>query len=443
VDRAAREALAQRVLTFAGEGETEVTVFDRDDALTRFTHNAIHQNVANRKTTVRVRAVRDGQTGVATGNGLDDAALRELAKRAAAMAALAPSDPAFPGLPGPAAAAPAPAGSFVAATAEATPDRRAAFAASIFAAAERDDLWAAGFVSAERGGVTIANSRGVSASFDGTDCGVNVKQNGPDSSGFAEHYATDIDTLGAERAGTIAAEKAVLARAPEAVTPGTWTVILEPAAFGELVSFLAGHFSAQSFDEGSSFLSGGLGQSFVGSNVSIHDDFAHPLAPSMPFDFEGFPKQRVALLENGVAKNLVTDSYWASKLGLPNTGHALPGDSDGPYPLNLVMAPGTKTTAQLIAETERGLLVTRLWYVRPVDHRLTIVTGMTRDGTFLIENGRVTRGVRNMRFNQSILGALRDVELSVEAARTGGYSYSMVVPTAKVSAFGFTSLTDF
>jgi PmbA protein len=442
MDKEAREALARRVLSFAGAGENEVLVLDRDTSLTRFTHNAIHQNVAERGTTVRVRAVRDGRTGVASGNALDDIALRELTERAAEIASLAPSDPDFPGLPAPGVTADAPTESFVAATAAATPAQRAGLAAAIFAAAEQDGLWAAGYVATARGGVTVANSRGILASFDGTDCGLNVKQNGPDASGFAERYTTDVETIGAAGAGAIAAAKAVGARAPIAVLPGPWTVILEPAAFGELVAYLADHFSARAFDEGSSFVSASLGAKYTGANVSIDDDFAHPLAPNMPFDFEGVPKQRVRLMEGGIATGLVTDSYWAAKLRRPNTGHALP-NAEGPAPLNIVVSPGEKSAAELIAETERGLLVTRLWYVRPVDQRLTIVTGMTRDGTFLIENGRITTGVRNMRFNQSILGALENAEFSRESARTGGYSYSMVVPTAKIAAFGFTSLTDF
>ena len=164
----------------------------------------------------------------------------------------------------------------------------------------------------------------------------------------------------------------------------------------------------------------------------------------MPFDYEGVAKQRVALFEHGVAKNVVTDSYWAAKLGRPNTGHALPApNAEGPLPTNVVVAPGTKTTAQLIAETKRGVLVSRFWYIRPVDLRQTIVTGMTRDGTFLIENGQIVRGVRNMRFNQSILTALGTVEFSSELARSATYSYSSVVPAAKIEGFRFTSSTDF
>jgi predicted Zn-dependent protease len=443
MDKAQREALASRALAFAGAGEHEILVFDFDQSLTRFTQNAIHQNVAHCETAIRVRTVSDGRTGVAATNLLDDASVREVVERAAAMAAFAPRDAIFPGLPagGPTTA---PANAYVAATATAAPDIRAKLAADVFAVSERDGLWAAGFVKTGRESVTIANSRGTLASFDGTDAGMNVKQNGPSSTGFAERYSSDVSDVDARGVAEIAAAKVRVSSEPRAVDPGEWTVILEPSAFGELLSYITDHFSAQAYDEGSSFLSEGLDRAYVAENVSVRDDFSHPLAPAMPFDYEGVPKQLVALFENGVAKNVVTDSYWAAKLKRPNTGHALPApNAAGPVPLNVVVEPGAKSVEQLISETKRGLLISRFWYIRPVDLRQTIVTGMTRDGTFLIENGKIAGGVRNMRFNQSILAALGEVEFASELARSASYSYANVVPAAKLARFRFTSLTDF
>jgi predicted Zn-dependent protease len=221
-------------------------------------------------------------------------------------------------------------------------------------------------------------------------------------------------------------------------------VILEPPAFGELLSYLLPHFSAQAFDEGSSFLAEGLERTYAGTNVTLVDDFTHPLDPGQPFDYEGAPKRRVILLASGVAKDVVTDATWARRLGLENNGHALPEPNAwGPRVSNAVLAGGTKTAAELISETKRGLLVSRFWYIRSVDYRKTVVTGMTRDGTFLIEDGRLVRGVRNLRFNQSILEALLHAEFSRERVRTGGYAYSLVVPTAKIEGFRFSSVTAF
>lgn len=440
---AEREAPAARVLELSTADETEAIVTSAASGLTRFTHNAIHQNVASSDTTVRVRAIVDRRTGVAVTNDTSESGLRAVTERAVAMARLAPRDDAFPGLAR-YAPNPAPAGCFHEATAVADAALRARIAEAIFRTGNEGALQAAGYVTTGRSGVSIANSAGTLASFDSTDAGINVKQIAADSSGYAERYSNDVADLDGTLAGSRAAEKARASGAPIAVVPGSWTVILEPAAFGELLSYLAPHFSAQAFDEGSSFLGDGLDRQYAGENVTIVDDFAHPLNPGQPFDYEGAPKHRVVLLENGVARGIVTDANWARKLGRENTGHALPEPNAwGPHPLNVVLSPGTASTDELIAQTKRGLLVSRFWYIRNVDHRKTIVTGMTRDGTFLIEDGKIVRGVRNLRFNQSILEALRNAEFSREAVRTGGYFYSLVAPAAKIEGFEFSSVTAF
>ncbi len=443
MDRAAREALAARLLNVAGAGQLEALVHGEAVALTRFTQNAIHQNLAERDTSVRVRAIVDGRTGVAVTNDLGDRSLAAVVERARDMAAFAPREDDAPRLvanPQPA----VPADAFIDATANASPADRARIAADVIATAEDAGLWAAGFVTTARAGLTIANSGGTLVSFDATDCGLNVKANGPDATGFAEYYGRDVASLDGTALGTIAAQKARTGAHPAEVAPGAWTVILEPAAFGELLSHLSEHFSAQAFDEGSSFLSDGLERAYMGPNVTLADDFAHPLFAGRPFDYEGYPTRQLPLISSGIAKHVVTDAAWAKKLGLPNTGHGLPAPSAaGPETSNLVVAAGEKTVAQLIAETEHGLLITRFWYIRSVDQRKTIVTGMTRDGTFEIRRGRVTRSVRNLRFNQSILEALNHAEFSSTQFRTAGYGYNIVTPAAKIANFHFTSTTDF
>ncbi len=438
-----REALARQVLNFSGADQTEALVWSADDELTRFTHNLVHQSVAAADVSVRVRAIVGKRTGVAVTNALDDASLRETVSRAAEMAKLAPEDPQLPRLPS-GGATQAPEGAYVRETAEATPQVRAQMCDAIFTSAEHRDYWCAGYVTTGSTGVSIVNSSGACASFDGTDSGVNVKMNAGDSTGFAEGYDKDVTRLDARGIGSASAQKAADSTHPRSVEPGEWTVILEPAAFGELFAYLADHFSAQSFDEGSSFLSDGLGKTYLGENVTIGDDYAHPLNPGMPFDYEGQPTQRLALIEDGVAKNVVTDSYWANKLARENTGHALPApNAYGPQASHLVVSPGRKPVAELLSETKRGLLVTRFWYIRTVDQKKAIVTGMTRDGTFLIEDGRIAGGVRNMRFNQSIIEALQRCEFGNALHRTGGYSYSLVVPAVKIEGFRFSSGTEF
>jgi PmbA protein len=443
VNKSDRESLAKAVLGYSSAEQTEVLVGSGDNALTRFTHEASNQNVAVDDTGISVRAILDGRTGVAQTNRRDDASLRDVAARAVEMAKLAPQDPQTPSLPsgGPTTTPP---GAYDEATAHASAELRAKMCDAIFRAAEGAGYWSAGYASTSAGGITIANTSGALASFDGTDASVNVKMSGPDSTGFAEAHANAVDGIDAAAAGAIAVEKVRAGAAPRSVDPGEWTVLLEPAAIGELFSYITSHFSAQAYEEGSSFFSGGLNGTYFSENVSLEDDYANPLSPGMPFDYEGQPTMRLPLVEKGVVRNIVTDSYYAKRLDLPNTGHALPApNAAGPYPLHLVLAPGTKSFDELVAETKRGLLITRFWYIRTVDQKKAIVTGMTRDGTFLIENGKIAGGVRNLRFNQSILEALQHCEFSSKAVRTGGYSYSMVSPAAKVERFNFTSTTEF
>ncbi|MGA8533027.1 MAG: TldD/PmbA family protein [Candidatus Tumulicola sp.] len=438
-----RERIAALALEYSTADQTEVLISASDNALTRFSHELSNQNVAAADVGISVRAIVAGKTGVAQENRFDEPSLRDVVRRATAMASLAPADPVRVALPrgGPATA---PEGAYDAATAQAAAERRGAMCDAVFGVAESAGYWSAGFAATSSWGVTVANSSGALASFDGTDAAINVKMNATDSTGFGESYSTAIGAIDAALVARTAADKARSSARPGAVDPGEWTVILEPPAFGELVAFLSDHFSAQSFDEGSSFCSDGLERTYFSENVTIGDDYAHPLAPAMPFDFEGHPTRRLPLVENGVARNVVTDSYYAKKLDRPNTGHALPApNAYGPQPRSLVVAGGTKPVAQLLGETHRGLLVSRFWYVRTVDRKRAIVTGMTRDGTFLIENGRRAEGVRNMRFNVSILDLLQRCEFSREQARTGSYHYSLVVPTAKISGFAFTSTTEF
>ena len=443
MDSAARETLARRVLEFSNADQTEVIVSSGNDELTRFTHNMVHQNVAVADTSVRVRAIVGKRTGVSTTNLIDDESLRAAAARAVEMARLAPEDPDLPPLPAGGEIEP-PEGAYVASTADASPAARAQMCDAIFRTAEERGYWCAGYATTSTSGVTVVNSNGARASFDGTDSGVNVKMNAADSTGFAESYSNDVTQVDAHVVGLTSARIAEESANPRSVDPGAWTVILEPAAFGELLDYLVSHFSAQAFDEGSSFVSDGLDKLYLGENVTISDDYAHPLNPGMPFDYEGHPTQRLPLIENGIARNIVTDSYWAAKLRRENTGHALPApNAYGPQALHVVVAPGSKPVAELISETKRGLLISRFWYIRTVDQKKAIVTGMTRDGTFLIEDGEVKGGVRNMRFNQSIIESLKQCEFSNSLHRTGSYSYSLVVPSAKISGFTFTSGTEF
>ncbi len=438
-----REMIARRALGYGDADQTEVLVGSSDDALTRFTHENVHQNVASSDISISVRAIIDGRTGAASTNRTDEASLAETVARATEMARLAPRDPAQPQLPGHATTS-TPPGAYDDATAEAGAEERASICATYFKIAETHGLWCAGYARTGSHGYTIGNSNGAFSSYDGTYAGTNVKMSGTDSTGFAEACATGIAGIDAAAVGDRAARKAIDTAKPRGVAPGLWTVILEPAAFAELLAFLSSHFSAQAYDEGSSFCSGALGEQLLGTNVTIHDDYAHPLVLDAPFDYEGAPTQRLALVENGIVRNVVTDSYWAHRLDKPNTGHALPAPNAwGPEARAIVVTPGDKSAEELIEQTERGLLISRLWYVRTVDQRRAIVTGMTRDGTYLIENGKRAGGVRNLRFNESIVDALGRCEFALDLHRSTTDNYSIVTPAVKIENFTFSSTTEF
>lgn len=442
MDAKGRLALAERAIRDGAADALEALVFDEREALTRFTHNTIHQNLDESRTLVQIRAVVDGRAGWACTNGQADEDLSRARERAIAQARFAPKPAVRVTLPQAATYVQPPA-AHDDATAQTPPQARADAAARIFAISEQAGAWAAGYVATGSGAITVANTNGVRADFASTDAIANTKCVAPQASGYAEQFSRSFAELDIPAVAQRAAAKAKDAGELQTPDVGEWTVIVEPPALGELLAFLLPHFSAQRVYEGASFLADGLGRKYAGENVTLVDDYAHPLHASCPFDGEGSPTQRVRLIENGIAKDFVTDSEWALRLDRRNTGHYVPGGSEGPYPRAIVVMPGKRSREELIASTKRGILVSRFWYIRVVDQRKAIVTGMTRDGTFLIENGKLVAGLRNLRFNVRILDLLSACELSDQLVRSGGYSYQIVVPAAKFDRFAFSSVTSY
>jgi PmbA protein len=441
VDRARLEAVADKALAASKADETEVLLAASDSSLTRFTHNFVHESVTERNAQMSVRAVVGKRIGVAGTNRLDDAGIAEAVDRAYEMAKLSTEDGDFPGLPDSKDNVVEAPGSYDEATAAATPEMRAAAVADIAKVMRVNDLYAAGYVSTHSDAFAIANSKGVRRFHQGTDSAINVKAIGSDSSGYAEGFSKRFSDLEPSVLAAHAAKKAVAGKNPRALDPGKYTVILEPPAFREFLGYLSWiGFGAQAFDEGSSFMSGHIGEKLIGENVTLRDDYAHPLGSGIPFDFEGVPRQQVSLIERGVAKSVVYDSYYAAKLKHANTGHALPApNAEGPLPLNVVVDPGSTPLEDMIKDVQHGVLVTRTWYIRLVDQKQTMITGMTRDGLFLIERGRISKGLKNMRFNESIVGALGRCDLASALVR----SESHVLPAVRIEGFTFSSGTEF
>ncbi|MHB1006992.1 MAG: TldD/PmbA family protein [Chloroflexota bacterium] len=438
------QALARLALEHSRADQTEVVLLGEDSGLTRFANSYIHQNVAESNLEVRVRVVFGKCIGVASTNDLSADAIRRAVDEASRIAKLQPENPDFVSLPGLLPGIPA--NAYAKSTAEATPERRAEVARIVCQQALASGLNAAGAFSTAAYEMAVHNSLGVAEYALTTGADFNTVVMGEDSSGYAAQAAMDIDEIDGLRLADEAVGLALRSRGPSSLEPGQYEVVLDAHAVQDIVEFCAYlGFSARSLAEGTSFLTGKLGQKVLGANIHLWDDGHDPAGLPMPFDYEGVPKQRVNIVENGVAKAVVYDSYAAHKEGKQSTGHALPApNSYGPLPLNMFMAAGDASVEDMVRSTKRGLLVTRFHYTEPVHPLLVVVTGMTRDGTFLIEDGRIVRPVRNLRFTQSYLEALSHVEaISKETRLVKGFLGGYRVPALKVSQFNFTGVTEF
>lgn len=436
-DRVVREA------RHLGVNEVEAIVVAGESALTRFANNTIHQNVAEKSGYLSVRTVLDGRTARATTNRLDDDSIRSVVQNATEITRLQAPDPQILPL-----AEPQPYTAverWFRSTAETRPVERARAVRDAIAAVESEGQAAAGIYSTGQSALALLNSRGLFAYHTETMAQFSITAMAEDSSGWAKASACDSRALNPRELASMAAQKAKHSRAPAELTPGRYTVILEPAAVLDLVGQMFGDFSATSIRDERSFLTGRLGQTLFGTNIHIHDDVYHPQHAGAPFDGEGVPKKRLALVEAGTVHEVAYSRAAAQLAGFEPTGHGFPLPNEyGEAPMNIVIEGGESSVEQMIASTERGILVTRLWYIREVDPFEKIMTGMTRDGTFLIENGRLTRGLRNFRFNQSLLELLSNVEAMSPAIRTSGEeAIDMVAPALKARDFHFTEVTRF
>jgi predicted Zn-dependent protease len=304
---------------------------------------------------------------------------------------------------------------------------------------------AAGIFETEAGVSALANSAGLFAWHPETSATFSITAMAADSSGWAKHSVTAADDLDPVALARSAAEKARASAAPRTVEPGRYTVILEPAAVSDLVGQMFGDFSATALEDQRSFLNGRLDQPLFGPNISITDDVYHPLQAGAPWDGEGIPRRRLTLVDGGVPRELAWSRERAAAAGREPTGHGFPLPNDyGESPTAIVIAGGSTPLEGLIASTARGILVTRLWYIREVDPYEKIMTGMTRDGTFLIEDGRPVAGLRNLRFNQGLIEMLSRVEALSPAVRASGEeAIDMVAPALKVHGFSFSEVTRF
>jgi predicted Zn-dependent protease len=444
-DRAALE-LAERVLEQAmrtGVTEAEALVMREDGALTRFANSQIHQNVAETNVSINLRVVRGKRVGVASSDRTDDDGLRRLAESAAAIAGVVEELPDWGGLPGPTTVTDLP-GAYDEHTADATPEFRADGVRAVIAGADAAGVTAYGSFQTGTETNAVANSNGVRVAGTRTTSQLITVSMGPDGgTGYAEAASVDATAIDPARLGLEAAQKARASSNAVALEPGDYPVVLEEYAVVDLLDML-GYvgFSALAVQEERSFVE--VGRTVGSELITIRDDGSDPAGLPMAFDYEGVAKQRVELIERGVCRGVVYDAQTAARDGVSSTGHGLPApNSYGPFPLNMVMEAGSATRDDLVGGLDRGLLVTRFHYTNPVHPKLAIVTGMTRDGTFLVEGGRIVGPVRNLRFTQSYLEALaRTVAVGRDRRTLRGFLGGVVVPAIRIDSWTFTGATE-
>jgi PmbA protein len=450
----------ERIRKISAADEIEVLFSGGHSALTRFANNTIHQNVAEENGVVSVRTVFDGRTARATSNKFDDESLRQVVRASESLAKVQHPDPDLLPMPdaqsGNLPVLQTPSRYFEQTTAI-TPEARADGVKKIVGVAEKNKLTTAGIFSSADSFEGIFNSHGLSNWHTQTQAEISVTMLREDSSGWQKANSPDVANLDPLLLAEIAAKKAVDSAHPREIPAGKYTVILEPAAVLDIVGFMFWDYSGMAILDQRSFLAGRIGAKLFGDGITISDDATHPLQSGCSFDGEGVPRQKIVLVENGIVRRVVyarataermKRSEYADSVGpIAATGHGFPLPNEiGEMPLNIVFATTDhpQTVEQMIASTERGVLVTRLWYIREVEPFEKMMNGMTRDGTFLIENGRVQGGVRNFRFNESLIHMLSNVESMSEPVRASGEeSFDMVVPAMKVRDFHFTEVTKF
>lgn len=437
------EALGEKIIQLSEADETEVEIHLASDALTRFANNTIHQNVAERTLGISVRALVDGRTARATTNRIDAESLRSVAASAVQLARNQPRDPDLLSMLAPQKYQKV--SRFSPATAAATPQSRAREIAKVCRLAEKSKQTSAGIFSTASTQSVLLNSKGLLARYQQTRAEFSVTILEENSSGWAKSTSFDLREIDPQALAESASRKAAGSRNPRELPPGHYTAILQPAAVLDLLGFLFYDFAGTAVLDKRSCLTGRLGKRLFGENITLWDDVYHPLQLGQPYDGEGVPRQKVLLVDRGVPSNLVYSRSTARKMKAKPTGHGFPLPNEhGEAPMNLVWSGGDKSVDEMVASSQRGILVTRLWYIREVDPYAKILTGMTRDGTFLVENGRIAGGIRNFRFNQSVIDTLANVEMLGPAVRSSGEeSFDMVVPAMKVRNFHFSEVTKF
>jgi predicted Zn-dependent protease len=432
-------ALLKKVLAYSKADECEVNLGGTDSGNIRYARNSVSTSGRISQSTLVVSSAFGKKLGTATINEFDDASLEKVVRRAEELARLAPENPEFVSFLGPQTyAEPL---TYVQATAAITPKQRTDFVAQSLQVAKDTKTVAAGFLEDSTGYSAMMNSKGLFAynTSTGVNFSITVRTEDGKGSGYATRGYNDVTKLDTKAATQIAADKSVKSAAAKAIEPGKYTVILEPAAAAVLIERILFGLDARQADEGRSYLSkpGGqtrLNEKLMDERVTLYSDPLHPDLPTSTWNGDGRPQEKVNWIEKGVVKNLSYSRYWAQKKGVK----AVPG------PDAFIMEGGTKSLEDLIKSTKKGVLVTRLWYIRDVDPQTLLLTGLTRDGTFYIENGKIMFPIKNFRFNESPVIMLNNLEELGKVERTVSVESNInyLLPPMKIRDFTFSSLSD-
>ena len=425
--------ILEKAMSFSKADACEINLSGRNSGNIRYARNTVSTAGYQSNQSLVVQSSFGKKVGTATIDEFDDASLEKVVRRAEELAQLSPENPEFMPPLGPQTYDEAI--TYKESTANITPEYRAEVASSSIVPAAAKDVTAAGFLDDSAQFSAMINSNGLFAYNQSTnvDFTVTMRTNDGTGSGWVTRDYNDIDKFDASEASKIAIDKAVMSREARAIEPGKYTVILEPAASADLLRNMFGSFNARSADEGRSFMSakdGGnkLGQKIVDERVNLWSDPLHPDVPTSTWNGAGQPLKKTSWIENGVVKNLAYDRYWAEQKGVEPV----------PFPSNAIMEGGDESLEDMIKGTKKGILVTRFWYIRSVDPQTLLYTGLTRDGTFYIENGQIKFPVKNFRFNESPIIMLNNLESLGQQVRVNGN----LIPYMKIRDFTFTSLSD-
>lgn len=451
-EKQAKELLA-RVLELSEADECECNLSGSNEGNIRYARNTVSTSGEVSDVTLAVQSNFGKQTGVATINEFDDASLKRVVRRSEQLARLAPEFPEYVPLLGPQEYKDTP--TWSEATANVTPEQRASAAASSIVPSKKEGLIAAGFLDDSESFIAIMNNKGLFAYNVRTECNFTATIRTADGtgSGWVSRDFNDIGKLDTAAASAVAIKKSLGSRDAKAMEPGRYTVILEPAASSTLLANMVGNMGQRGADEGRSFLSrkpeegeevaedapkNRVGEKFFDERVTIYSDPGHPEVPTPAFAADGHAVERTAWVENGVVKTLPNSRYWADKTGVPYRPTAFSGGGIFGGNTQFIMEGGKRSLEQMIADTRRGVLVTRTWYIRTVDPQTLLYTGLTRDGTFYIEDGEIKYPIKNFRFNESPIVMLNNIEELGKPVRING----SMVPPMKIRDFTFSSLSD-